>query len=340
MDYSKLTLISPPEINSTWSRKDNLGALRVRLSIGRNKYRVDPGLYKLGQPGKDSEVIVTSNFKLSFDLVRRNLDGLSAWILVLETFGINVWCAAGKGTFGTAEIIRQVKESQLSMYVSHRRLIVPQLGAPGVSAKQVKEAVGFSVKFGPVRIEDIKSYLSAGLKKNEATRTVSFNLKDRLILTPVELVIGLRYLFLSIVVIMALSGLHPGGYSPELIWKEGVWFGLYLLAAYLSGAFIAPLLLPWIPFRYFGGKGLITGFVTFGLMASFRFTGLTLDELFGWLFISGAVSSYLTMNFTGASTYTSLSGVRKEMRIFVPIQLALVLIGLALFLISRLIQHG
>ncbi|MEN8201578.1 MAG: mercury methylation corrinoid protein HgcA, partial [Bacteroidota bacterium] len=82
MDFSKLTLITPSRIDSNWSQEDILGAIRMRLSIGRNSYRVDPGLYKLGKPGKDSEVMVSSNYKLSFDILRRNLEGMDAWILV------------------------------------------------------------------------------------------------------------------------------------------------------------------------------------------------------------------------------------------------------------------
>ena len=337
MDYSTLSIVRPPEISSDWSSRDSLGALRVRFSIGRNRYRVKPGLYRLGHPGKDSEVLVSANYKLSFDVLRKSLKGLDAWILVLETFGINVWCAAGKGSFGSDELIRQVKESQLNIYVSHKRLIVPQLGAPGISAHKVKEASGFSVKFGPVRAEDIKDYISAGYKKDEISRTVQFNIRDRFILTAVEMANSVRYLIFVIIFFALLSGIHSEGYSFELMWKEGLKAGLFLLIAYLSGAFLAPLLLPFLPFRHFGGKGLVIGLLVFGLIALFGKFSLPLLELLGWFLISGAVSSYLAMNFTGASTYTSLSGVRKEMGIFVPIQIAFAFAGLALLIISKLI---
>jgi CO dehydrogenase/acetyl-CoA synthase gamma subunit (corrinoid Fe-S protein) len=162
MDFSNLTIVRPPQVQSGWKFRDYLGALRVRISIGRNRYRISPGLYRLGNPDKDSEVLVSANYKLSFDLLRKNLEGLDAWILVLETYGINVWCAAGKGSFGSDELIRQVKDTKLDIYVSHRRLIVPQLGAPGVSAKKVRAASGFSVKFGPVRASDISAYITRG----------------------------------------------------------------------------------------------------------------------------------------------------------------------------------
>jgi len=337
MDYSNLTIIRPPKVDSRWVFNDHLGMMRVRFSMGRNRYRVNPGLYKLGRPGLDSEVIVTSNYKLSFDLVRKSLDGMNSWILVLETYGINVWCAAGKGTFGTEELIRQVKQSHLSQYVSHKRLIVPQLGAPGVSAHKVKEATGFSVKFGPVRAGDIKDYLAAGYKKNEVARTVQFNLKDRFILAPVEVVNSVRYLLVALLVLFLLSGFDRDGFSFALMWKEGIKSCLYLLAAYISGAFLAPLFLPWLPFRHFGGKGLVAGLFIFALIMLLGHVALPIIALVGWFLISGAVSSFLTMNFTGASTYTSLSGVRKEMRIFVPIQIAFSFVGLSLVLISKFV---
>ncbi len=337
MDYSTLSIVRPPQISSRWLIKDHLGALRVRFSIGRSRYRVKPGLYRLGQPNKDSEVLVTANYKLSFDLLRNKLNGLDVWILVLETFGINVWCAAGKGTFGSEELIRQVKESQLTLHVSHRRLVLPQLGAPGVSAKKVKDASGFSVKFGPVRAEDIKEYLSSGYKKSEAMRTVEFKFKDRFILTTVELANSLRYLLVAIIFLALLSGIHSEGYSLDLLWKEGLIASLFLLAAYMSGAFLGPLLLPLLPFRYFAGKGLVAGLIVFGLIALLGPLDMSILSMLGWFLISGAISSYLTMNFTGASTYTSLSGVRKEMRIFVPIQIAFALTGLVLLISSKLL---
>jgi len=336
MDYTNLSIVRPPETTSTWLLKDRMGTMRVRFSVGRSRYRVNPGLYRLGKPGTDSEVFVTANYKLSFDLLRKNLDGLSAWILVLDTHGINVWCAAGKGTFGNRELIRQVKNTCLAEQVSHRRLIVPQLGAPGVSAHQVKEATGFSVKFGPVRAGDIKTYLAAGYRKDQSIRSVSFTLRDRFILTAVELANSVGYLFIAFIFMLLLSGIQSGAYSYELMWKKGFTAGLYLLAAYFSGAFLAPLLLPLLPFRHFGGKGLLAGLLIFGVIVLLTSPELPALAITGWFLISGAISSYLTMNFTGASTYTSLSGVRKEMGIFVPIQLALSISGLVLLIISKL----
>ena len=91
------------------SSQDIWGTVKVRSGFTRNNYKVAPGLYCVGNPGPASPVLVTANYKLSFDTLRSAMDPLDAWILVLDTRGINVWCAAGKGTFSTAEVVRRVK---------------------------------------------------------------------------------------------------------------------------------------------------------------------------------------------------------------------------------------
>ena len=123
-------------VSSSLTWKDEWGAFKVRWGIGRMNYAVDPGLYALGEPDSSSPVLVTANYKLSFDRLRQALPNRQAWILVLDTKGINVWCAAGKGTFGTGELVERIRASSLEQVVNHRDLILPQLAAPGVAAHE------------------------------------------------------------------------------------------------------------------------------------------------------------------------------------------------------------
>ena len=150
------------KIATAWSRQDRWGQVRSRVSAYRMSYRVSPGLYAVGDPGPGSPVFASANYKLSFDILRRSLAGIDGWVLVLDTKGINVWCAAGKGTFGTEEMILRIRGAQLDRVVSHRRIIAPQLGAPGVNAAVVARETGFRVLFGPVEARDIRAYLAAG----------------------------------------------------------------------------------------------------------------------------------------------------------------------------------
>jgi hypothetical protein len=50
------------------------------------------------------------------------------------------------------------------------------------------------------------------------------------------------------------------------------------------------------------------------------------------------LSSYLAMNFTGCTPFTSPSGVEKEMRKAIPLQSAAASLGLILWVVSAFIQ--
>ncbi|HAA05521.1 MAG TPA: acetyl-CoA synthase subunit gamma, partial [Syntrophobacteraceae bacterium] len=109
---------------------------KARWGVGWMRYTVNPGLYALGEPDSRSPDFATANYKMSFDHLRRALPEHAAWILVLDTNGVNVCCAAGKGTFGTEELVARIRSSGLEQLVEHRHLILPQLAGPGVAAHQ------------------------------------------------------------------------------------------------------------------------------------------------------------------------------------------------------------
>ena len=159
-----------PVVSTRLNRADRRGTILARLTINRMSYTVRPGLYAFGAPDPGSPVFVTGNYKMSFDFLRRALDGRSGWILVLDTRGINVWCAAGKGTFGTDELVHRIEATGLHQVVSHRTLILPQLGAPGVAAHEVARRTKFRVVYGPVRAEDLGAFLEAGSKASPEMR--------------------------------------------------------------------------------------------------------------------------------------------------------------------------
>lgn len=327
-----------PLVTPRWNFRDYLGTWKVRSSFGRDHYKVVPGLYAIGTPDHRSDVFVTANYKLSFDILRRELEGISGWILVLDTRGVNVWCAAGKGTFGTRELARQIQSTGLEKLVEHRRIMVPQLGATGVSAHEVKALTGFSVRYGPVKAGDIPQFIADGYKASADMRNVTFTLKERAKLIPNDFVYGKYYLLSALAVVVVLSGLYPWGYSLVKAADEGIRAGLNILAGYAAGIIMAPLLLPLIPFRSFSMKGFVTGILTFILFTVFRLTGTSFTEMISWFFMITAVSSFVMMNFTGSSTYTSLSGVKKEMKIAIPFQILFASAGLIIFLISNFIS--
>ena len=321
-----------PTIGTQLTVHDALGALKVRFAIGRNTYTVEPGLYALGEPTPESPVFVSANYKLSFDCLRCALGGTDGWILVLDTKGINVWCAAGKGTFGTKEIVNRVQQTKLDQVVTHRKLIVPQLGAPGVSAPEVAKQSGFRVLYGPVRAEDIPGFIAAEFKATPEMRRVRFTLRDRIAVIPVELVIWFKQALGLAVALALLSGISRDGYSLTNAPRAFV----LVFTGWLTGGALVPILLPWIPGRAFSFKGLWVGLALWIVLGTANLLGTApLTEL-GWGLILTAIVSFMALNFTGTSTYTSMSGVKKEMKIAIPLQLIAAIAGTVLIVIGGL----
>jgi len=317
-----------PRVKTQLTGSDHLGTLIARLGIKRDQYIIAPGLYCVGNPDQDSPVLVTANYKLTFDSLRQELTALDAWLLVLDTRGINVWCAAGKALFSTREVVDRVKQTMLNKVVRHSQLILPQLGATGVSAHQVKKASGFKVIWGPVRANDIRRFIAADNRIEKSMRQVTFSIRERTVLIPVELSHLPKASFWVLLAVFFLSGIGTSFFSFNDAWYRG----LLALAAYaggiLAGAVAAPVFLPWIPGRAFALKGALTGVVV-GLAVVLLFkSGLIWMETMALLLITVAISSYLAMNFTGSTPFTSPSGVEKEMRRAIPLQAGAVLIAL------------
>jgi CO dehydrogenase/acetyl-CoA synthase delta subunit len=272
-------------------------------------HRVVPGLYRLGNPAPDSPVFASANYTLSFDALRSALAGTDAWILVLDTKGINVWCAAGKGTFGTEELVSRIQSTGLETVVSHRKIIVPQLGAPGISWPEVMRRSKFLVEYGPVRARDLPEYLETHTA-TPSMRRVEFPLRDRLVLAPVEFV----HTALPMVIIAAVLWFLAGPVA-----------ALAAVSAVLAGTVLFPALLPYIPTHDFSTKGLILGtLVAIPFAAAFG----TAPFLPAWAEVAGAaaalllmpaVIAYFALNFTGCTTFTSRTGVKKEIFGYVPV---------------------
>jgi hypothetical protein len=156
-------------------------------------------------------------------------------------------------------------------------------------------------------------------------RRVEFPLKDRLVLTPVEFV----HIALPMVVIAALLGFLAGPVA-----------ALAAVSAVLAGTVLFPALLPYIPTQDFSTKGLILGLI---IAIPFALSFGTNPALPGWanaagaltaLLIIPAVVAYSSLNFTGCTTFTSRTGVKKEIFRYVPVMALMagtgVIIGIGL----------
>ncbi len=192
--------------------------------------KVRPGFYAVGQPDADSAVLVTGNFDLTVRRLVRELDGKQdVWLLVADSKGINVWCAAGGGYFTADSVIAAIRSSPLERTVKHRQLILPQLCANGVDAWRIRNEAGWKVAWGPVRARDIPRYLASG-EKTDDMRLVRFPLKDRLEMVSVTL--GFYALLILLPVL--------------IFWRELFW----PVAISLIGlSYFYAIVMPWLPGR-------------------------------------------------------------------------------------------
>lgn len=305
------------------------------------RYRVDPGLYMLGSPTSESQVFVTANYKLSFDHLRKDLGKIDAWMLVLDTKGINVWCAAGKGTFGTDEIVRKIESEKVAQKVSHKNLIVPQLGAPGIAAHEVKKKTGFSVIYGPIRSNDVQASASNGNRVTAAMRTVTFTLWERMVLVPIEVLAIAKKSIIPLIAVAFIMGLQKQGIMFHHMWALFAPIFAALGAAIVSGCVLHPLLLPLMPVRSFALQGLILGLVVGALLhLSGLFSQSSIYAQAAAYLLIASLSSYCAFNFTGSTPVANKSGVKKELKIAVPLYIAAAAITAILLIIYKISQEG
>jgi len=247
--------------------------------------KVRPGLYAVGQPDPNSPVLVTGNFDLTVRRVVRAIDGqVDAWLLVADSAGINVWCAAGGRYFTAEKVIAAVKSSHLAEVARHRALILPQLCANGVDGWQVREQTGWGVHWGPARAEDIPAYLAARRKKTEAMRWVRFPLKDRL-----EMVTATLGFYGLIILLPVL-----------LFWRSLFW----PVAASLVGlSYFYAVVHPWLPGRDGLLKSIPLALIALtGLLAyTWLWNPLPLPRLFNWAVGLTGLSVFIGAELQGMS---------------------------------------
>lgn len=312
-------------VSTHLSWKDKAAAAAIRWGIGRNKASIRSGLYYVGNPGKDSPVLVTSNYRLTFDAVRKELGSLDVWVLVIDTGGINVWCSAGKGSFSAEAVIKEIKKSGLSFFAPDGMLILPQLSASGVNINKLRKETNYKAVFGPVYARDLKEFIEFGMKKNAEMKKVTFTLKERAVLIPVELVHAWKITAVFIPASFMTALPFDGSFIHRFILML-----IFLEISVVNGALLTPLLLPYIPGRFFSVKGLLVNLLWAVLFYPANISVLQNAVLscISLVFLGTAAASYTAMNFTGCSTFTNQKGTELEVKRSFPLQITAAAAGL------------
>ena len=244
------------------------------------------GLYRVGEPGLESPVIVTGNYELTVRRVARGTIGMDIWLLVCDSRGINIWCSSLAGHFGVAPIIHAIEYFGLSTIVSHRRLILPQLCAGGVSVSDITAKTGFGCRFGPVDISRLVSAKSDSISVD--ARHVKFPLRDR-----VEMAFGTP-IFVAILFCLVFNFFDPG----QLVILLPM---LYVISIIQASIF------PFRPIRNVPVWSVIFGAAVFvGLWLVLRLTSFTLLTN-GGIIALGIGAAYLVNEFEGWSPLVKYS---------------------------------
>ncbi len=214
---------------------------------------VPTGLRTIGNPGPESPVLVTCNFYTTVRRLTRALKGLDVWLLVAESKGVNVWCAACGHEFTTQSVVSAIKTSGIDDRVTRRVVILPPLGAAGISAEAVRQETGWRTRWGPVRAKDIPEYLHTK-KRTDAMKRATYTLFERLdtalgslfpFYLPVAVLIGVfaPHFFMPFLATAAGTFLLFFGLTPWIPGSHG-WHKVLLIDAILGLALAATWVWP------------------------------------------------------------------------------------------------
>ncbi len=157
------------------------------------------GYQRIGNPNEDSPVLLTCNFHLTILRLKKATIGLNYHLLVANSKGINVWCAATGDSLNNHSVISVIKTSGIEDKVNHRKIILPQLAAPGIESKVIQKNIGWKIIWGPVDAKDIPEFCESNYIKSDEMKKVKFKFFQR-----IEMAI--MWIFLAAAVLMPIWG--------------------------------------------------------------------------------------------------------------------------------------
>jgi len=304
---------------------DLLRAPLMWLHAFERTYAVEPGLYYTGERyDTDTPLLVTGNYLLTVLSVHRALAGRSVRLLVVDSDGINVWCASGKGRFSVPIVMAELNRYPRELWGPGKRttIVLPKLGLAGDALADLRKE-GLRPIVGPVHARDLPGFLDDTPLKHRAKDLVNFGIVARLFCWLPGLV---QYLGNGMLVLFALLGVEALGGPAAPV-------GLLAIVAWLGTAY--PLLFPWIPGRRFAVKGLWLGGTTALALGGAAAAGwMSMALLPAAATFTIAMAIFVGLSFTGNSAVSNYSEVRKEIAHFLPVDVILFLASIVTFLLA------
>ncbi|MFX0182317.1 MAG: methyltransferase domain-containing protein [Candidatus Hodarchaeota archaeon] len=313
--HHKYEVKSQAELKSILGRFKRLKVAWCILNGIFTRRQIQPGLYRIGTPTKKSPLLITGNYYWTVHSVFNSLikQQINGYLLVIDSKGINIWCAAGGGHFTHSQVIDALRLFDAHLVVDHKNLILPQLSATGVDHKELKK-FGWKPEFGPVYIEDLNYYIRNNSKQIPQA-TVRFDF-------PYRTVLGIQHTFFLIIVFFLPMGLITGLFAFLRVAGGVFWFNVILQLA-LVGCGISMLFAWGFPLFNFTSsyfkKGLIFGIInaiiTF-LYLAFQNMKFHAGTVAFWIILVLLVTIAITLDFAGSTPYTNHLDVESDLVLF------------------------
>lgn len=348
IEYEKITADGQDEPGYYRPPSHEFKGLRARARVMRcllggqvDHVAIEPGIYVSSQTGPGSPILVTANYeytynKLMNDLARSNIN---AWVLCVDSRGINVWCAARGGDFGNKQLVEAVQATGIAGITGSKVLILPQLAAGGIEVPKLPKNTAlfpFSVKFGPVWSKDLPEYLaSKPARKPASMKLAEFTLQHRLIAGLTHFTFSARMIFLLPTVLLVIVGL--GLLS---LWTGAAAILRFIIELWLS-LFITNFILLAItyPITRFTRNFIVKGF----MMGVFNaiLVGLVMMLLFPPTFLltwntafNFWIGFFSTMSFSGYTMDTSPREIDSQYLRFQVLNISFLALGIILSVIG------
>ncbi|MFX1258325.1 MAG: hypothetical protein ACFFAN_10720, partial [Promethearchaeota archaeon] len=300
---------------------------------------IEPGIYQSGKPTKTSPIIVTANYEYTYIKVMRDLKGIDAWVLCVDSNGINVWCAARGNDFGNEQLLEAVEATGIQRFIEKRTLILPQLSAGGVAVPQLpkkSKKFPFNIIFGPIWSKDLKQFLQERpIRKSDTMKLAKFSTTHRFRAGITHTTFLFRKIFLLPIVGLMILFLIL---STSLNWFNKIsWIGELCLWIVITNFLIAFL----FPISKFTRKFIFKG-IFFGLINIIVLGGLTwiLHQSILYILLNLCfffwIAFFSTMSFSGYTMSTNPREIQAEYPIFKKINRILLIFSIAFLVLGMI----
>ncbi len=121
--------------------------------------QVEPKLYRVGEPDKNSPILFTTNFSLTYYTVESDVEAsrVPSYILVVDTEGTSVLTAYSGDKLNEKAVADAIIKHDVENLLGHRKMIIP--GYVAVMSGKLEEATGWEVLVGPRESSMLPKYL-------------------------------------------------------------------------------------------------------------------------------------------------------------------------------------